>query len=133
MKTLISTLSAALFTIVSSAQDKAPLTLTADAGIHGARQTVQEIGLQEELRTDLRGRVSGLQVATGYTAILFDGPDGDGRDSLRLVGPCRIEDLKTIVRLHGSGHWDNAIGSIALHVSARPELQVAAPELAVTE
>lgn len=117
MKTLIATLAAALITFSTNAQDKAPLTLTADAGSHGARQTILEGGILEELRPDLRGRVSGLVIAAGYTATLFDGTDGNGRDSLTLVGPCRIDDLKTVVRLHGSGHWDNIVSSARLQPS----------------
>ena len=112
---------ALLAALPTMAQDNAPLTLWTDAGGHGYTHIIAEPGHYDHLRPELHGHVSALQVADGYTVIVHDAEDGDGLDRLTLTGPCRIDDLKTRPRLHGPGHWDDAVRSLNIEVSAKPQ------------
>jgi len=114
----------------SFGQQSAPVTLWTNANTHGSAQALRLEEGKDHLRPEMFGQVSALAVAAGYTVTLFDGEDQEGRDTRELHGPCRIDDLKTLLRLHGNGNWDNAIGSLLVEVSAGGTLPRQPAELA---
>ncbi|MEZ4808255.1 MAG: hypothetical protein R2815_12400 [Flavobacteriales bacterium] len=120
----------ALFAATTLLGQQAPLTVHTDVGAHGYGQAYYTAQHVNRLRPEYIGQVSALDIADGYTVILFDGEDGEGRDQLTITGPQRIEDLKTQVRLHGSGNWDNAIRSLVLFQSNAGIEQIAPSEIA---
>lgn len=111
------TLLISLITIAaaSNAQESKPLHLWADPQRLGpVQQVVDQPGLVEELRFDLQGRVSSLEVGAGYTVTFYDREQGAGVHSLTLVGPARIDDLEALPMLSLKGNWDDAVGSLQL-------------------
>ncbi|MBV6405811.1 MAG: hypothetical protein IT228_13955 [Flavobacteriales bacterium] len=130
MKTLLLPLCLTVATNLA-AQDKAPLTLWTDAGAHGHCQRIQGTGITDRLRPLMHAQVSALEVGEGYRVTLFNGEDGEGPERITVQGPRRVDDLKTLLRLHGTGNWDNAIGSILIQ-AAEPAAPAALDVLAGT-
>ena len=120
----------ALFATATLFGQQPPLTVHTDAGAHGHSQAFHTPQQADRLRPECNGQVSALDIADGYTVILFDGEDGAGQDQLMITGPQRIEDLKTQVRLYGAGNWDNAIRSLVLLRSKDGPEQITPKEMA---
>jgi hypothetical protein len=97
----------------AAAQEVVPLQLWADQQRLGpVKQTIADTGLVEELRLDLQGEVSSLEVGEGYTVILYDRENGTGVNTLELVGPCQVNDLETLPLLGLRRTWDDAVASV---------------------
>ena len=115
---------------MASAQKPAVLSLWADARQAGhIHQSFTDTGLVEELRIDLQGEVSSVEVAEGFTITFYDREEGEGLHSLKLSGPCTVEDMKAVPMGALRANWDGAIGSVRIE---RDQLAVpTTPVLAV--
>lgn len=129
MKTLLISF-AITFSLSSFGQQSTPVTLWTDANAHGYSQHLDLEEGTDHLRPEMCGRISAVAVAAGYSITLFDGEDGEGRDIVVINGPSRIDDLKTVARLHGKGNWDDSVRSVRIERTKAQSRQVPAPELA---
>jgi len=112
-----------LFQLPMFAQDTPSLTLSANAGHKGTNSTYGDTGLIDRMRPELLGAISAIVLPEGKVLKIYDGEDGEGQDMLRLEGPLRIDDLKTLPRLHGKGNWDDAIASFRVICTVVPDQQ----------
>ena len=129
MKTSI-TLLLITYSAVASAQKPAVLSLWAEPRQAGhIQQSFTDTGLVEELRIDLQGEVSSVEVAQGFTVTFYDREEGEGPHSLKLSGPCTVEDLEAVPMGALRANWDGAIGSVRIERSRAPAIQ--SPVLAV--
>ncbi len=71
-------------------------------------------GPVDELRIDLQGEVSSLEIADGYVVTLFDGEDLASVHQLVISGPCIVDDLRYQPMNSLKGNWDGAVSSLLI-------------------
>jgi hypothetical protein len=113
MKTATILLLLSTFSGNLQAQDAVAVRLWADALRQGPlQQSIVGPGQVDELRFELWGKVSSIEVAEGFTVTLFDHQEATGHLRLVLNGPCQVDNLATIPMLALGRTWDGAIGSL---------------------
>ena len=118
MRTTILSL-AILLQLPLVAQYPGTVTFSTNADHQGFTWTCNDTGLVDHLRPELIAAISAVAIPEGTILVIHDGEDGDGRDMMHLEGPLRMNDLKTLPRLHGNGNWDNAISSFRIMPNQR--------------
>ncbi|MCC6577032.1 MAG: hypothetical protein IT228_06785 [Flavobacteriales bacterium] len=119
-----------LVAATANAQQTAPLQLWTDAHRQGHVQQVRTTTVeQEELRFELVGRVSSLQVGQGYTVTLHTGT-GTLPQTIVLVGPLVVNDLKSLPMLGLRPNWDDAVAAVEVRPSVEEQDVPVPPVLA---
>lgn len=92
------------------------------------QQSFDQPGPVNDLRIDLQGQVSSLEIARGFTVTFFDREDNLSTHSFTFTGPCTVDDLKWQPMNGLKGNWDGSVASLFIERDANR--QVIPPVLA---